>query len=116
MIRDDLVYLEHILDCLKKIQEYSLNIELKEFIQNSLIQDAIIRKFEVIGEATKNISQGLKSSNSNLSWVDMARMRDKLIHHYFDVDLNILWDTIHNDVPILLVAIQTIINEFADNK
>jgi uncharacterized protein with HEPN domain len=101
MTKDNTIYLEHIIDALDKISKYIQNQDLKSFLDNEEKQDAIVRKLEIIGEATKKISRELKIKNPQVPWKDMAGMRDKLIHDYFDVDLSIVWETAVHDVPEL---------------
>ena len=66
-----------------------------------MIQDAVIRNFEIIGEATKKISKQFIQSHPEIPWQDMAGMRDKLIHDYLDVDLEVVWKTVEADLPLL---------------
>ncbi|HNS18739.1 MAG TPA: DUF86 domain-containing protein [Bacteroidales bacterium] len=73
-----------------------------------MIQDAVIRNIEVIGEATKKITQQFTQSHPDIPWQDMAGMRDKLIHHYLDVDLDVVWRTIEVDLPLLKELISKI--------
>ena len=83
MVHADIVYLRHIMDAISRIGEYLQGINEEEFVRNYLVQDGVIRQLEIIGEATKQISQGTREKNSNIPWKDMAGMRDKLIHDYF---------------------------------
>ena len=64
-----------------------------------MAQDAVIRNFEVIGEAVKNLSEELKALHADVPWRNIAAMRDKLIHHYFGVNLDVVWDTVVNVLP-----------------
>ena len=64
-------------------------------------QDAVVRNFEIIGEAVKNLSERLKSNHPEISWKRIAGMRDKMIHEYFGVNLNLVWDTVDRDLPDL---------------
>ena len=105
MIRDDQLYIDHILDCIRKIDEFSSGLSLKEFRTNEMVQDAIIRNIEIIGEASKKISFDTKDSNQNIPWKEIAGMRDKLIHDYLGVDINVVWKTIKEDIPILRILI-----------
>ena len=100
-MKDDFAYVEHILLCISKIQEYTKNIEQTEFNKNELIQDAVIRNIEIIGEATKKISDNLKSQYREIPWKEMSGMRDKLIHDYLGVDAKVVWKTIKEDIPAL---------------
>lgn len=98
-MRDDFVYLNHIFECIQLIEKYISHISEEEFNENVLVQDAVIRRFEVIGEATKNISKFFKEQHSNMPWKEMAGMRDVLIHEYFGVDLKDVWSTCTYDLP-----------------
>jgi uncharacterized protein with HEPN domain len=70
-------------------------------MQNHLVQDGVIRQLEIIGEAVKSISDIIKNEYDNIPWKDFAGMRDVLIHHYFGVDLEEVWITVQNDIPVL---------------
>jgi uncharacterized protein with HEPN domain len=101
MIKDDLAYIEHILDCIRKINEFSKGLSLNEFKTNELVQDAIIRNIEIIGEASKKISKETKQTYYKIPWKEIAGMRDKLVHDYLGVDTIVVWKTIHQDIPTL---------------
>lgn len=107
-MKDDLAFIEHILLCIKKIQDYTGNLTEKDFNNNELIQDAVIRNLEIIGEATKKISKELKSQYPDIPWKEMSGMRDKLIHDYFGVDVDVVWKTVNDDIPFLKSLIETI--------
>ena len=100
-MKDDLAYIEHILDCIKKIKTYTSGLSKEEFASNELIQDAVIRNIEIIGEATKKVSESSKQVYYEIPWKEMAGMRDKLIHDYMGVDIDVVWKTIETDIPIL---------------
>jgi len=100
-MKSDAVYLRHILDAINQIQEYAKDIKYEDFKTNRLVQDATIREFEIIGEATKNLSDELREKYPDILWKDMAGMRDKLIHQYFGVDITAVWDSINDDLPPL---------------
>jgi len=101
VIKNDQVYLEHILEAISKIESFVNGLTKFDFDRNVLIQDAVIRNFEIIGEATKKISKQFTQKHSGIPWQDMAGMRDKLIHDYLDVDLDVIWRTIESDLPLL---------------
>jgi uncharacterized protein with HEPN domain len=108
---NDSVYLHHILDAIQKIDTYLQGIGKDEFLTNSLIQDGTIRQLEIIGEATKQLSSELRDQQSSIPWSQMAGMRDKLIHHYFGVDLATVWLTATQDIPELRIPIQSLIDQ-----
>lgn len=108
MIRDDAVYLAHILDALRQIVEYTRGMDFESFRTTRMVQDAVIRQFEVVGEATKNLSAGFRERNDTIPWKDLAGFRDKLIHQYFGVDLATVWRSVADDVPLLIDSLAVI--------
>ncbi len=112
-MKDDRFYLQHIKQPIEQIDAYRSTRD--DFMQNPMMQDAIIRQLEIIGEATKMISSETRTKYPSLPWREMAGMRDKLIHAYFGVDLAAVWDTADSDLPPLARQIQEIINCMTDN-
>ncbi|MCX6252073.1 MAG: DUF86 domain-containing protein [Bacteroidetes bacterium] len=106
--KNDWVYIEHILEAIGKIDNFMNEISRFEFDRNVMIQDAVIRNIEIIGEATKKISKTFTQSHPEIPWAEMAGMRDKLIHDYLDVDLDVVWKTIEVDLPLLKELISKI--------
>ncbi len=109
MSKDDEVYLQHILDSIVLIEEFTEEIEKNEFTRNELVQSAVIRQIEIIGEATKRLSNKTRDEYPNIPWKDMAGMRDKLIHGYFGVDIDAVWDTVQRDIPKLEKDIENVL-------
>lgn len=100
-MRDYKLYLEDILKAIKNINKYSKDLTLASFKKNGLVIDAVVRNLEIIGEASKNIPADIKNESSAVEWKKVAGLRDILIHEYFGVDVEILWDIIRNKLPDL---------------
>ena len=94
--------IEHILDAIAKIQRYTANLSEAEFAQNELIIDAVIRNFQVIGEAARGVPNEAQSRFSDIPWTQMMGMRNIIVHGYDVIRLDIVWRTIQNDLPPLL--------------
>ncbi len=101
MRKDDTVFLRHILDAINLIGGYLKGKSYEEFKNNRMLQDAVIREIEIIGEATNNLSAEFRNRYPGIPWRQIAGMRDKLIHGYFGVDLDAVWDTATKDIPAL---------------
>jgi uncharacterized protein with HEPN domain len=109
-MRDDKVYLEHIIESIDYIASFVL-VGKEEFYKSRLIQDAVIRNLEIIGEAVKNLSSTVREQHQDIPWREMAGFRDILIHHYFGVDLDIVWGVVEKELPRLKLAILDILGE-----
>jgi uncharacterized protein with HEPN domain len=105
----DLAYLLDILQSAQFIQEFIRNMDEDAFRRSRLHQDAVIRRIEVIGEATRRISLEFRAAHPEIPWQDMAGMRSKLIHEYDRVDLVEVWDVAEHDLPELIVLIAPLI-------
>ncbi len=108
-MKNDIVYYEHILECISKIQQYTKGLEHNEFIKNEMIQDAVIRNLEIIGEAANKISKQSKEENNRIPWKQIVGMRNRLIHDYFGVDSGAVWQTLIDDLPSLKEKILKIV-------
>ena len=103
-MKDDKVFLQNIIECIIKIETYT-KAGKEEFMKSELIQDAVIRNLEIIGEATKKISQGIKEQYPDIPWRQMAGLRDVLIHDYMGISLKIVWNVVQNELSQLKVKI-----------
>lgn len=116
MKKDDSIYLNHILDSIERIEAYTEGMEKDDFFSNNLVQDGTIRQIEIIGEAAKNLSKDLRDNNPQIPWSDIAGMRDRLIHHYFRVNIEAVWDTVKVDIPALKDEILMILDVLETEK
>ena len=93
------IFLKHILECISEIEKNTKKLAPENFFQTISIQDAVIRRLEVIGEATKNLPADFKNKYPDVPWKKIAGMRDVLIHQYFGVDLELIWEIVEKDLP-----------------
>lgn len=100
--------LGHILDAITELESYTANIEFKDFLANSMMRFASIKQIEIIGEAANYITPGTKQLFSDVEWKQIVGMRHILIHEYFGVDANLVWQVIIKDIPQLKSAISRI--------
>ena len=107
-MKSDKIYLDHILQAIVSILEYTNGMSDADFYSNRLVIDAVIRNFEIIGEATKRVSIELRKANPEIPWVKMAGLRDKLIHDYIKVDLQLVWDVVIDILPVQKKEIEII--------
>ncbi len=110
-MKDDLIYLEHIVESISNIEHFVKGLTPQQFLKNVEKQYAVIRGLEIIGEAVKNISAGLKQKHPTIAWRDIAGTRDVLIHSYFSADLELVWKIVNADLPLLKAAVDTAIKE-----
>ncbi len=114
--RDDLVYVSHMLDALNSINTFVKDIDYEEFSANDLIISGVIRKFEILGEASGQIRSDLKETHKNIPWRILKDFRNYLIHQYFGVDIKLVWTTINKEIPTLLISLEKIKEELEMNK
>jgi len=108
-MKNDILYLSNILECINKIESYT--VEGKNvFLSNPMIQDAVIRNFEIIGEATKRLSKELKDNNPEIKWTQIAGFRDILIHDYMSINLNRVWLVVEDDLTVLKTKIKFLLS------
>lgn len=110
-MKDNKLYLIHIQDCLSRINDYTKNGR-DDFMENRLLQDAVLRNLEVMGESTKKLPEGWKLSEPDVKWGKIAGFRNVLAHDYLEVDLDVVWDIIENYLPDLQRAIASISDQF----
>ena len=104
-MKNEKVYIEQMLDSVAKIEAFTRDMKKEDFMKDSKTQSAVIMQLTVIGELVKKVSTKTKES-SDIPWKEIAGFRDRAIHHYFGMDLNVIWDTVVLDVPVLKVALK----------
>ena len=109
MTKDNLIYLNHINECIDRILSYTHELSEDNFLKDTLVQDAVLRNFEIIGEATKQLSIEFRDKYPDIEWKKVAGMRDKLIHDYIGVDLWAVWAVVTDIVPHFKEQIEAII-------
>ncbi len=115
-MRRDKVYLRHIVEAISNIEKFVEGLTKEEFFENVEKQYAVLRGLEIIGEATKNLSKELRAKYRDVPWRDIAGMRDKLIHVYFSVDLELVWTTIRVEIPKFKERVVEILKEMNETE
>ena len=100
-MKEPIIFIEHIIESITDIENFTENIEKEDFLENKEKQNAIIRSLEIMGEAVKNISQNIKTKYKDVPWKEIAGTRDKITHHYFGVDLELIWKVVKENIPVL---------------
>ena len=108
--RNDSELIADILEAINRISDYCAGVDYDKFIADTKTQDAIVRNLEVIGEAAKKISNTAREKNPNVPWRSMAGLRDRLIHDYFGINLDIVWEIISHDLPGVVRSLESIRN------
>jgi len=106
--RGDFELVCDIKEAIGRINSYVASFSYDEFLQDSKTQDAVVRNLEIVGEAAKNISDEFKKTHSLIPWKKLAGVRDRLIHHYFGVNFDIIWSIAKDDLPDLIAEFEKI--------
>jgi uncharacterized protein with HEPN domain len=108
-VKDDRLYLGHILEAVNRLLAYGKEGE-EVFRRDLKTQDAVIRNLQVIGEAVKKVSAEMRAAHPEIPWRDTAGMRDRVVHDYFGISLDIVWDVVQNHVPPLREKLARLLN------
>ena len=110
-MKDDRVFILHILDEVNFIIRESKALDYEDLVQNEILKRAILRSLEIIGEATKNLSKDFRKKHSTIKWRELAGLRDKLIHYYFGIKWDRVWDVIKNVIPEIEDKLKSLLDE-----
>lgn len=113
MLQDDEVRLRHMLDAVVEALEFIEGRKREELDENRMLSHALVRLLEIVGEAATGVSDEFHTMHPGLPWKQMIGMRNRLIHGYFDMDLDILWQTVVSDLPALRVQLEAILEGMA---
>lgn len=116
MTKEPAVFLQHILESIELIEKRVKNVTYDDFANDIDLQDMVIRRLEIIGEAVRNLPKEFRGTHSDINWQNPADMRSVLIHGYLDVDLDVVWNTISKDLPHFREQIQTIFKGLTSQK
>ncbi|MBC8481134.1 MAG: DUF86 domain-containing protein [Planctomycetes bacterium] len=108
-MKDDKLYLIHISECIERIESYVSGLDKDAFLESSLVQDAVIRNLQVMSESTQHLSDETKQKRQEIEWYKIAGFRNILVHDYLGVDMEMVWNIISKEIPILRDAIRNMI-------
>ncbi len=109
-MKDDRLYLIHISECIERIESYIIEKDKQQFLDSSLIQDAIIRNLQVLSESTQRLSDAAKESMSEVDWIKIAGFRNVLVHDYLGIDNERVWNILEKDLPALKKGVQKMLD------
>jgi len=108
--RDDLVYIGHMLDTAKKATSFIKDLTRKDFDNSELLRLSLAHLLQIIGEAARRVSPDFRAVYPGIPWKAVVGMRSKVVHDYLDIDEDVVWDTVKNDLPFLILELEKIMN------
>jgi uncharacterized protein with HEPN domain len=115
-VRDTSIYIKDIVAAIDSIGQFTEGIDFRHFCEDDKTSSAVMQKLQIIGEAVKNVPADITQRYGDIPWKEMAGMRDKLIHQYFRIKMDLLWETIRNDLPSLRIPLLEIIDDLNESK
>ncbi|WP_448591175.1 HepT-like ribonuclease domain-containing protein [Thermoflexus hugenholtzii] len=112
--RSGVLFLKDMLESIGRIEEYTSGLTLEGFLVDRRTQDAVLRNLEILGEAARNLPLAIRERYQDIPWAQIMSLRNRLIHGYFIVDYEIVWDIIKNDLPVLRERLKEILREVSD--
>ena len=116
MKRQPQIFVDHILESIKLVEEYTAGVTKDDFISSVRIQDMVMRRLEIIGEAVKRLPDEIKQLSPETPWKKIAGMRDVLIHEYFGVDLKLTWEVVQKELPPLKRSVEVIKQQLGQHR
>lgn len=113
--RSDREFLSDVREAIRRIKAYTVKMNYESFLDDTKTQDAVVRNLEIIGEAAKGLSGELREKYTSIPWKSMSGVRDRLIHHYFGVNLDVVWEIISSELDEVLSQVENILSEM-ENK
>ena len=110
------LFLKDIIECVEKLKEYTKNVEYEQFKENNLSIDACVRNFEIIGEAIANLPEDLKARNVHVPWQEVKDFRNVILHKYWVVDTEVLWDIIQTKLDALKKQVQEVLKKETEKR
>jgi uncharacterized protein with HEPN domain len=110
-MKDDKLYLIHIIESIDKVQSYTVGMSLASFIEASIVQDAVLRNLQVLAESTQRLSEDFKSKHQDVEWYKIAGLRNILVHDYLGLDIETVWAILENKLPELKDIISAALNK-----
>ena len=107
----DVIHLADIIKSARMIRDYVSGTTHQDFLANTQLQDSVIRRLEIIGEAAGRVSQQFRDENPDIPWSEMRGMRNWVIHRYDDVDMDVVWETVDQDIPRLIAQLEGLVSE-----
>lgn len=111
MEKDYSIYIFDIIESIELIESYVDDMSRDDFLNDSRVRDAVVRRVEIIGEAAKRVSDAMRNTYKDVAWRQIAGTRDRLVHDYGDVDFKGIWDIVKNDLPMLKTQMKEIIEK-----
>ncbi len=108
---DPLTFLGDVLDAIRRIDGYLHSVSKEAFLENQMMQDAVMHQIEIIGEASNSVSDEFQDEHPKLPWMQMRAMRNKIVHDYREINLDVIWDTAMNDLPAVKLQVQKMLGE-----
>lgn len=108
MTNNDLIRLRHMLDAAKEAQSYLVGKKRLDLDHDRMLVHSLVRCLEIVGEAAARVSEQCRSKTASIPWTDVVSMRNRLIHAYFEINLDLVWDTVTDDIPPLVSVLEKV--------